>query len=260
MTVDILAAALVALMIFLGWRSGAVTQVVRVTAAVLAVVLAPVVSQMLGEVLLEEPGAAGPGAAVGLLVLAVIGTYVAISLSGWLIVKAMRAASENLSRLDRIGGSAIGGMAALILVWFLLTAVVLLRVPLERVDPQNAMALRGGAATGFVERHDLLTLWNFPELERLHTALKVGYYATELDREHVLREHARATDFLRREAIRPLVDDPALMQAVLDDQYAFTLADPRVRAVLADDETTQKMGAVDWTSLLAEIQSPMHAQ
>ena len=259
MTVDLLAIALLVIATILGWRSGAVAQIGRIGAAILAFVGAPYAAGPVGEVLFAESEWSEMAVrAVSLFVAGVL-IYVAVAVTGWLIVRAMRVVSDNLTLLDRLGGSMIGGIKGLIAVYFVMTVFVLLQVPAEQVDPQNALALRGGYGTAFVEEHNILAPWHLPRLDALHAALKVRYYADELDRERVLREHAEAADFLRKEAIVGLASDKALMQAVLDDRYAFTLADPRVRAVLDDTSLTQRLTAVDWQALLAEVKSPVHA-
>jgi uncharacterized membrane protein required for colicin V production len=259
MTVDIIAIFLFVVAAFLGWRAGAVSQVGRVAAAVLAVIGAPYGAIVVRDVLLADSEMSRPAIEASSLFIAGVTIYIAVALTGWLIVRAMRAASENLSYLDRIGGGTIGAIKGLVLLYFILTVVVLLQVPAEKFDPSNAMGLRGGYSTSFVEQHNVLAPWQLPKLAKLHTALKVRYYAEELDRERVLHDHARAVDFLRKERISALSDDRALMQAIIDDTYPVTLADPRVRAALSDEKLTQILSSIDWHSLLKEIQSPVHS-
>jgi uncharacterized membrane protein required for colicin V production len=259
MTVDIIAIFLFAVAAFLGWRAGAVSQIGRVAAAVLAVVAAPYGAIVVREVVLADSEMSQPAIEASSLFIAGVTIYLAVAVTGWLIVKAMRATSENLSHLDRLGGGTIGAIKGVLLLYFILTVFVLLQVPAEKFDPSNAMGLRGGYSTNFVVEHNVLAPWQLPELAKLHTALKVRYYAEELDRERVLHDHARAVDFLRKESIAALGEDRTLMQAVIDDTYPVTLADPRVRAALSDDKLTQTLSSIDWESLLEEIQSPVHS-
>jgi uncharacterized membrane protein required for colicin V production len=259
MTVDVIALSLFALAAFLGWRSGAIAQIGRIAAAILAVVGAPYGATVVRDVLFSDSQMSAPAVEASSLFVAGVLIYVSVAVTGWLVVRAMRIASQNLSRLDRLGGGAIGALKGALLVYFVLTVFVLLKVPAEQFDPSNAMRLRGGVAAGFVESHNILAPWQLPDLARLHAALQVGYFAEQLDRQYVLHDHARAADFLRRELIRDLGQDRALMQAVVDDQYALTLADPRVRAALSDGALTQTLSSIDWESLLAEIKSPVHS-
>ncbi len=259
MTVDVIAIFLFGLAAFLGWRSGALTQLGRVAAAVLAVVGAPYGAVVVREVAFADSQWSAPAIEASSLFMAGVLIYLAVAITGWLVVRAMRAASDGLSKLDRLGGSFIGGLKGLVLVYFVLTVFVLLQVPAENLDPSNAMKLRGGHLTEFVKEHNVLAPWQLPELAELHSALKVRYFAEELEREHILHGHARAADFLRKPSIASLSADRALMQAVLDDNYALTLADPRVRAALADASLTQPLGSIDWETLLKEIQSAVYA-
>ncbi len=258
MTVDVIAIFLLVVAVFLGWRAGAVSQVGRVAAAVLAVVGAPYGAVMARDIIFADSELSRPVVEASSLFAAGVLIYVAVALTGWLVVRAMRATSDNLTHLDRLGGGSIGALKGLVLVYFVLTVFALLQVPAEKLDPSNAMGLRGGYSTTFVVEHNILAPWQLPELSELHTALKVRYYADELDRERVLHDHPRAADFLRKAAIASLCDDPALLQAVVDDQYPITLADPRVRAALSDDKIIQTLSSIDWQSLLKEIMSPVH--
>lgn len=259
MTVDIIALFLVVLAVFLGWRKGAISQLGQIAAAVVAVLGASVAAGPVREVVFADSEWSQPAIEVSSLLIAGISIYLIIAVAGWLLVRAMRAVSDNLSRLDRLGGSVLGAVKGLLLLYFVLTLFVLLEAPMQRADPSNAMALRGGEATTFVEENNVLAPWQLPELAELHAALKLRYYVDELNRHSVLHDHGRANDFLRRDIIESMSQDPALMQAVIADRFAFTLADPRIRAALSDEEIRTKLSSIDWDSLLKEVQSPVHS-
>jgi uncharacterized membrane protein required for colicin V production len=259
MTVDAIVVILLVIMAALGWRSGALSQVIRIAAALLAVFGATFAAGPLRDILWGPNAEMNTARELGSIILAGVLIYVFVAVVGWLIKKAVHAASENLSKMDRAGGAAIGTFKAVIIVYFILSIVVLLKVPMEKLDPSNALHLRGGYSTQFVESHNILAPWSVPNLDRLHDALAVRYYADELDRERVLHNHPKAADVLRKDRVVALAEDKALMQAVLDDGYAYTLADPRVRALLDDDEFVAELVEVDWASLVTEIQSPVHS-
>jgi uncharacterized membrane protein required for colicin V production len=248
-TVDILITLLFAVLVFLGWRSGALSQAVRIIAAVTVVVGSPFVAVVVRETVFRETGPAAPVTEMLSLGLAGLIIYVGISLAGWLIIKAMRAASKTLSKLDRLGGAAIGAVKALLLVYFLVVLVVMVQVPLEAHDPNNALRLREGQATRLVAEYHVLAPWQFPDLQRLHDALIVGQTATERGRTGFLREHPRASDFLRKQAVKALLDDEQLMAAVTAGHYHVTLADGRVRELLNDEEVVTRLRSIDWKSL-----------
>src|SRR5690554_49462 len=259
MTVDIIAIFLIALTIFLGWRKGAISQLGQIAAALLAVLGASYAAGPVREILFAESEWSQPSIEVTSLLIAGVSIYLSIAVAGWLLVRAMRAVSENLGRLDRLGGSVLGGVKGMLLIYFVLTLLVLLDAPMQRIDPSNAMALRGGSATTYVEDNNVLAPWQLPDLAELHAALKLRYYVEELNRHAILHDHARANDFLRREIIEAMSQDPALMEAVIADRFAFTLADPRIRAVLSDEETRATLLSIDWESLLKEVQRPVHS-
>lgn len=259
MTVDIIAIFLIGVTIFLGWRKGAISQLGQIAAAVFAVLGASYAAVPVREVLFSESEWSQPAIEVSSLLIAGVSIYLTIAIAGWLLVRAMRAVSENLSRLDRLGGSVLGGVKGLLLSYFVLTLLVLLDAPVQRIDPSNAMALRGGTATTFVEENNVLAPWQLPDLAELHAALKLRYYVEELNRHAVLHDHARANDFLRRDIIESMSQDPALMEAIVDDRFAFTLADPRIRSVLSDEEARMTLLSIDWESLLKEVQRPVHS-
>lgn len=258
MTVDIVITLLFALMVFLGWRSGALSQAVRIIAAITVVVASPFVAVVVRETLFRETGTATPVIEMLSLFLAGVFIYVGIVAAGWLIIKALRAASKTLSKLDRLGGAAIGALKALIVVYFVLVLVVMVQVPLEAQDPENSLRLREGHATGFVAEYNIIAPWQFPDLRRLHDALHVGVLAQDKKTATLLREHPRAADFLRKASVKALLEDEALIVAVLDDQYAISLADSRVRELLNDDEAISGLRTIDWESLL-ELAIPPEA-
>lgn len=245
-------------MVFLGWRSGALSQAVRIIAAITVVIASPFVAIIVRETFFRETGTASPIVEMLSLFLAGVFIYVGISLAGWLIIKTMRAASKTLSKLDRLGGAGIGALKALLLVYFVVVLVVMIQVPMEAQDPENTLRLREGQATAFVAEHNIIAPWQFPDLRRLHDALHVGVLARDRKTAGVLRDHPRAADFLRKASVKALLEDEALIAAALEDQYAISLADARVRELLNDDEVVSGLRTIDWKSLL-EIAMPAEA-
>ncbi|MFW5968637.1 MAG: CvpA family protein [Persicimonas sp.] len=256
MTLDAVAIFVLIVSAILGWRSGAIRQTGRIAAAVLAVLCAPLGAPMVRRAVFSESDWSAPAIEASALLLSGVLIYVAVALLAWMLVRAVWAVSETLSHLDRFGGGLVGLLKGALIVYFLLTVFVLVKVPAERVDPSNALKLRGGAALTFVEEHNVLAPWQLPTLSDLHEALRVRYYARHFEREHIVRDHAVAADVLRSEVVADLADDEALMQAVLEDHYPITLADPRVREVLDDERLSDRIASVDWSSLLEEVRSP----
>ncbi len=240
-------------MVFLGWRSGALSQAIRIGAAVAVVIASPFVAVIIRETLLGESDVATPWQEMTSMFFAGVFIYVGLVMAGWLVIKTMRAASPALSKVDRAGGSVIGVLKASIIIYFVLVLVITVQVPLEKHDSANSLRLRGGRATALVARHNILFPWQFPDLRALHQALQAGHFAEENKKQSVLRGDARAADVLRKSAMQELFADPEIMQAAIEDRYPITLADDRVRVLLNDKEFVRQLRAVDWAPLLVEI-------
>lgn len=240
-------------MVFLGWRSGALSQAIRIGAAVAVVIASPFVAVIIRETLLGEAEVTTPWQEMTSMFLAGVFIYVGLVMAGWLVIKTMRAASPTLSKVDRVGGSLIGMLKASIIIYFVLVLVITVQVPLEKHDSANTLALRGGRATALVEQYNILFPWQFPDLRALHQALQAGHLAEKNKKQAVLRGDARAADILRKSAIQELFADEELIQAAIEDRYPITLADERIRVLLNDKEFVRQLRAVDWASLLSEI-------
>ena len=166
-------------------------------------------------------------------------------------MRALRASSKTLSTMDRFGGAVIGGLKGVVLIYFIAIVVTMLQVPLKKHDPDNALRMRDGYATSFVTKHNIVAPWQYPDLKALHAALRVGHRAAQESKQGVLREHARAADLLRRDAMKELLKDPDIVAAAQGDNFAITLADDRVRALLNDEDFVTHLRAVDWDALAA---------
>ncbi|MFU8806806.1 MAG: hypothetical protein ACNA8W_23570, partial [Bradymonadaceae bacterium] len=92
MTVDIIITFLFSVMVFLGWRSGALSQGVRIVGAVAVVLASPFAAVIVRETLFRETGTATPMVEMLSLFLAGIFLYVGIVAAGWLAIKTLRAA------------------------------------------------------------------------------------------------------------------------------------------------------------------------
>lgn len=253
MTLDIL--ALVAGLIFalLGWRSGAVSQCMRLVAAIAAFAAASPVSRLAQDILFPNTDLSGPVVEALLLVGAGVGVYIVLALAGWLFARAMWAASDSLTILDRTGGLGLGLLKAIVLVYFLVAVVAMAKAPLREIDERDALHLRDGYVLTWVERYNVLVPWRFGDLGRLHDALAVRAALDEGKAGPVVRRHPRAADFLRSPAIKKMGDDDELVEAAKNDAYHRTLADGRVRKYLNDDEFVGRLRMVDWEAMVARV-------
>lgn len=254
MTLDIVALVLALMFIYMGWRSGAVSQCMRVIAAVVAFMAASPVSRIINDLVFPATDLSGPVLEAMMLVASGILVYMALAVTGWLFARALWAASDGVTLLDRSGGASLGLLKSAILVYFLVAAVAMMRAPLERVDEKDVLHLRDSHLLGWVERHNVLVAWRFGDLQRLHDALKVDRAAEESRAARLVRQRADASDFLTSDEIKALKEDEAVVDAAVDDVYYRTLADPRVREYLNDEEFVARLRLVEWDVLLDEIE------
>lgn len=249
MVVDIFSVLVVAGLIVLGWRSGAVRQVVHLVAVVAVIVGVPFASPVIRDIIFGESGRASPGVEVTSMLAAGAIIYVSIALAGWVAVKVMRFVSVTLSLFDRMGGAAMGALMGAILVYLFAALVVMIEGPLTERDPDNRFLLQGGWLTGVTAEYNVLAPWQFPDLETLHRALVVGQLAEETENVEGVRDDESASAFLRDDRVQALLDDEELMEWVLSEHYPLTLADMRVREVLNDPVMMDRLQKADWKAL-----------
>lgn len=255
MTLDILALVLALVFAVMGWRTGAVSQCMRLVAAVAAFVTAAPVAKLVREILFPQTDLSGPVIEVVLLIGAGIGVYIVLAVAGWLFARAMWAASDGLTILDRTGGVSLGLLKALVLIYFLVAGVAMMKVPLERVDEKDALHLRDSRLLSWVENYNVLVPWRFADLDRLHDAIKVERATAKAAAAKTVRRHAEASDFLRGAKMRKLMEDEGVVKAAVRDEYYRTLADSKIRRYLNDREFVGRLRLVDWESLLEEVRS-----
>lgn len=255
MTIDFTVAAILAAFVFLGWRSGALSQAIRVGAAVLIVIAGPFVARLLREIVFGTESASVPLSEAASLVAAGILIYATVAIAGWLAIKVMRAASDTLSTMDRVGGATLGLIKGLVITYCLVFAALFITPALERVDPDDVLHMRDGHLTQFVERHNLLAPWHLPELERLHLMVRVARATEDASRHDVVREFAdgKAADLLKDERVRELAEDDEIVAAARREDYVKTLEDERVRKLLNDEDFIEELEHVEWEVLLEEI-------
>lgn len=254
MTVDVFVAFILLTLAYLGWRTGALGQLLRIVAALAVLFGGRVAAQLVRDVLFAQSQWSGSVVAdVAAYFLAVTLLYTSILAVGWLVIRMMRSASPTLGSLDRAGGAGIGALKAAVLAYVILWGCLLLAGPMERLDPEDRLHLRDGYATRWAEEADLLSPWRLPELEELHRMVEVGAAAREHDAQELVRSFGKAADLLRRDDVRELVGDEELVEAARDNRWAQTLGDPRVRELLGDESFIDAMRAVDWSKILEAV-------
>ena len=255
MVVDTLVVLLFVLLSWLGWRAGALSQALRLGAAVAAFVFAPLAAEIVREAVFGVPSASDdPVLAVASLAIAAFALYALITLVGVLLIKAGHALSTTLRTTDRLAGASLGALKALVLIYFGLVCLALLQVPLARIDPDDRLHLRDGAAFRLASTDPLIAPWSFPSLRHLHAALRVGDRIQRQSQQDWLREHhPTVADLLRHASLEALLQDRDLVEAAHRDLYPRTLASLSVRRLLSDRELRQELSAIDWRAVEASL-------
>lgn len=254
MTLDVMFLGLALIMVYLGWRSGVTGQVLRVVAAISVFFLTAPVSGILRDAWFGDQAVASPGIEVASMFLSAVVVYIGVTLLGNLVIGLMRKTSETLSGLDRVGGVALGGIKALLIVYVLAVCASFLYGPLERVDPKDSMHLRDGQATAFVEEYDVLAPWRFPHVGELQSAIRVAELAQRSERaRREIRTHASAADFIRTDAFKALMKRAQLVKAARQDRYAVVLADASVREFLNRPEQVEVLEKIDWVRVEEDL-------
>lgn len=249
MIVDLMSLVVLAILTYLGWRSGLLRQLIRVVAIIAVFVAVPTVTPLVKSIFFRESGASTPWVEVLSLGIAAAVIYFSIVLAGWIILKAIRFVSRALGCLDSAGGASLGAAKGVLIIYLFVTLVVLLEVPLTESDPENKLRLREGRLTAVVTHQNVLAPWQFPDLNRLHQALR---FATKVEEEGLhrrVRDDDGITTILRDQRFKVLHSDEEFMAWVEADSYPFTLADARVRELLNDREFSRALSFVEWDAL-----------
>lgn len=255
MTLDIILLGFFVLMVFLGWRSGITGQLLRVIAAVCVIIGCAPASAMLREAVMDQDASvAAPLVEVASMAAAAVLIYIVVSVSGWLIIKAMRKTSDTLSWMDHAGGATLGALKAGLIVYICGVCAMLLMGPLEAVDPRDRLHMRDGRITHFVERYDVLAPWRFPDVARLERAMRIAHHAQTSRRgAQMLREEGAAADFVRKDAFVRLMERPDLVEAARYGRMPMILADDQARAFLNDPDVVESLRRTDWAMLEGEM-------
>lgn len=245
MTLDVFAAVLLAILSYLGWRTGALGQLLRIVGAVLVLLFGRVAAEFVREVLFGSSKIAEPAIEVTSYFLGATLLYVAVVLVGWFVIRTMRAATPTLATADRAGGAALGAVKAAVLIYVMIAGAVLLTAAHTKQDPDDRLHFRDGQLTRLAQEYDVFSPWQMPELDSLHRFMRAGLAAREKGVEHLLRDHADIADLLRQKSVRDVLDDEALEPALQDGKSALTLADERIRALLNDKEFVQALEKIN---------------
>lgn len=253
MSFDVVAVALAALLVVLGWRSGLMRQVARVAAVAAVIFGTTLVAPYMRAWLFADSEAVSPALEVASMLLGALAIYVGVWFVATLVIRTVRAVSDILSTMDHLGGAALGALKALLLIYFGAVCIATLKGPLKRVDPDDKLHLRDGQATAMVEEYDLLAPWRFPDVERIQVAVATTADSlSDPSLKKKLTALPRVAKLLTHKKFVALLKDDALVEAARAGRYYEVLADERVRKLLQDDTFMEQVREVDWAGLAGE--------
>ena len=252
MTIDIICAVICLMMAFLGYRSGAISQVIRIGAIIAAYLASPVVGSIIREVWAAEAEVAPPMSEAISLGVASILIYFAVTLSGSLAVRTLRMVSKTLSKLDRLIGLILGSAKGLVICYIIASVFIVAMIPIEKRDPEDKYHIRDGQLLPFAQKHSLLLPWQFPALRQFHQMVRFADWIKREKLEYRFRDNSRIGEVLQHEEIKALLADEALVEAAKNNLYPQTLSDARVRKYLNDKKNLKQLKAVEWDILNEE--------
>ncbi len=260
MTIDVSVLVIALALTFLGYRAGLLSQGVRIAALLGVVFASPFVAAVLRTALFGESQVAVPIIEGFCLFLAGTVLYAGISLSGWLAIKTVRAASDALTTTDRFGGAFVGFLKALGIVYLLVFVALFFESALAKHDPDDRLRMRDGHATQFVREHNVLAPWHLPDLVHLHSMIRVAQIAEESGNLKALRDHGKAADVLRITEVKSLVNDETLRQAAQKRDFLILLQEQRVRDLLKNNDVMDDVRAVPWAEIETSLALPDSGQ
>ena len=255
MTVDVIAIIIFGVLVYLGWRSGALAQVLRVVAAVLVVLFGRDAAAVVRDIVAGTDVVAEPVVEVGCYFAGGFLLYLTIVLSGWFVIRTMRAAAPTLATMDRAAGASIGAVKAALIVYVLVMGAVLIGAALESEDPDDHMHLRDGYATKYAAKLDALSPWRHEEVAAFVKLVRTAASTTSDEARQLVENNPEIAELLDAEPMRTLMSDDKLREAAEAGEYARVLADERVRKLLNDREFRRRMRDIDFAKLKGEVES-----
>lgn len=249
MTIDIFCAVILIFMSYLGHKTGAISQLIRIAAIVAAFVFSPIIAPILREIWTAESEIGAPMPEAISVGIAAFLIYFAVTLSGSLAIRTMRTVSKTLSGFDKTLGFFLGILKGSLIAYLIASVFLIAQVPIEKRDPEDKLHLRDSHLVKFAQENNILLPWQFPAIRELHAMLSFAKFIEKEKLQTQYRDQKNIADFLRRDDIRAMLADPNLVEAAEANFYPQTLADPRVRKFLNDKENIKKLNAIDWRAL-----------
>ena len=246
MYIDIFCLALVGLLFVLGLISGFLSQIIKIIALVAAYLLASPLSPYAKALLAKWVEVDNLFGDVLSLVLAWIVCYLALVITGRILLRLIRGSSTSLKFLDRILGGVLGGVKGALIVYLLVCAVLFLEKHLDKVVPAEYLDLKDSRVAAFAKDYNLLSVTGLPDVDKLREL------ATGLDSEKqrlILLKDPEIKKIRENAAFRKLQEDPEFKQAVAEKNFSEILQNKNFRQAINDPEIRRFLSTVDVKSI-----------
>lgn len=142
MAVDVLTCVLLVVMSGLGYRKGALAQVLNIAAVALSVAASRPTGAVLSVLIYGEVEIGEPLVDFGLVAAGGALVFVILTLVSMLIERWWRKEDDELPGFDRWAGAALGGLKALLVAYVAAAGILSIEGALVEADPDDQLAVR----------------------------------------------------------------------------------------------------------------------
>lgn len=169
MSLDILAVILLVVLAGLGYRKGALAQILNLAAVGLAFAAAAPAGRVISTLLNGEASVGRPLTDFGMMALGGGVVFAIATVVGVLIERFFRNEDNEPRALDRVGGGFIGALKAVLVVYLAASGVLSIEAALEDADPDDTLHLRDSRVVELAR--DAPRPWDFaPKLRKKRDA------------------------------------------------------------------------------------------
>jgi len=246
MGLDIACAALVATFLVLGLLSGFLAQVVRLAALVGAFVLSHPAGSYARPLLMKWMDVENLMGDLLSLFLGFLASYIAILLTGKIVVRVIRNASGSIKILDRMLGGGLGAAKGFLIVYLIACAIVLLRGPLQNLLPEKTLDLQNSRLAAFAEQHNVLARIGIPNPDKLK---EITSAAGDAQRRPEFLRRPEMNQLKQNQTFQRLMNDKDFQEAVDRKHWSAILNNRNFREAINDPEIRKILSTLDLKGL-----------
>lgn len=227
-----------------GWRSGALLMALRLVALGLAAYTGARGAMLLGEQAASLLDLSSMGGAAAAFTAVFVVSLIALRLLARLVARLLAPSGTIVGGFDRILGAVVGGATAGLACWIGVSGLVILSARLGGSPP--TLNLSGSVTADLAGRNSFFQFLPLPRAETLRSVARAaariasgqappGEDASRLAAYASLARHPKAS----------FLEDPTIVQALLDGDWGTVLSDARVWSFLADEEVARRLATLD---------------